>query len=57
MPLPEQPAFKSDNAVMCPVAEDTCQKIVSLPLYPQLNDDAVDRIIETVNDFDRTSHR
>ena len=57
MPLPEQPAFKSDNAVMCPVAEDTCQEIVSLPLYPQLNDDAVDRIIETVNDFDRTSHR
>jgi dTDP-3-amino-3,4,6-trideoxy-alpha-D-glucose transaminase len=56
-PLPEQPAFKSNTAVMCPVAEDICQEIVSLPLHPQLNDDAVDRIIETVNDFDRISHR
>jgi len=56
-PLPEQPAFKSGKAVICPVAEDICQEIVSLPLHPQLNDDAVDRIIETVNDFDRTSHR
>ncbi len=56
-PLPEHPAFKRDTAVTCPIAEHICGEIVSLPLHPQLNNDAVDRIIETVKDFDRTSHR
>jgi dTDP-4-amino-4,6-dideoxygalactose transaminase len=34
-----------------PVAEETYATEVSLPLYPALSDDAVERIIESVQDF------
>ena len=50
-PLPEQPAFKSKTAVICPIAEYICREIVSLPLHPTLTDDSIDRIIEAVNGF------
>ena len=56
-PLNEQSAFMSNKSVNPSITQNICQEIVSLPLHPKLTADAVNRIIETVNDFDRTSHR
>jgi len=50
-PLPDHPAFKSNTVVICPIAEQICREIVSLPLHPALTDDSLDRIIQSVADF------
>jgi dTDP-4-amino-4,6-dideoxygalactose transaminase len=36
---------------MCPVAEAYSEAELSLPLYPDLTDGDVDRIVELVSDF------
>ncbi len=52
-PLHLQPAFSYLNyaAGDCPVAENICENIISLPMHPFLTDEEMDLIIHTVNDF------
>jgi dTDP-4-amino-4,6-dideoxygalactose transaminase len=37
--------------VPLPVSERLCQRILSLPIYPELRDDEVERVAETLRDF------
>ena len=48
VPMPAQPAFASVAPQPCPIAVTVCDELVSLPLYPGLDDKAVTRIIEAV---------
>jgi dTDP-3-amino-3,4,6-trideoxy-alpha-D-glucose transaminase len=53
VPIPRQPAMASASPAMCPVADQVCSQVVSLPMYPALNDDAVSAVIEAVRTFDQ----
>ncbi len=48
VPMPAQLAFASVAPQLCPVANLVCDEIVSLPLYPSLDERAVARVIEAV---------
>lgn len=48
VPMPAQPAFASAAPLPCPIAATVCDELVSLPLYPGLDDTAVTRVIEAV---------
>ena len=41
VPIPRQPALASEAPADCPVAARVCDQILSLPLYPRLDDRAV----------------
>ncbi len=47
-PMPAQPAFADATPQPCPIATAACDELVSLPLYPGLEDDVVTRVAETV---------
>ncbi|MFC1846259.1 DegT/DnrJ/EryC1/StrS family aminotransferase [Chloroflexota bacterium] len=48
-PLHKQPAFESIVGNMSlPVSEDVCNRIISLPVYPQLNNDDLVRIVKAI---------
>ncbi len=42
VPIPKQPALASEQPADCPVANRVCDEILSLPLYPSLQPDAID---------------
>ncbi len=44
VPIPQQPALASEQPADCPVANQVCDEILSLPLYPSLHPDAIDLI-------------
>ena len=44
VPIPKQPALASERPAECPIANQVCAEILSLPLYPSLPPDAVDRV-------------
>jgi len=44
IPIPRQPALASEQPADCPVADRICREIFSLPLYPALPADAIDRV-------------
>jgi dTDP-3-amino-3,4,6-trideoxy-alpha-D-glucose transaminase len=48
VPIPRQPALASEDPTQCPVADRVCAEVFSLPLHPQLTDDEVDQVIESV---------
>ena len=48
VPMPAQPAFAAVAPPPCPIAARVCDELVSLPLYPGLDDAAVTRVIEAV---------
>lgn len=58
VPLHKQKAFNKINCgnygVTLPVAEEVCNKVVCLPIYPELLDCQVDYVIDVVNDFFNT---
>jgi len=41
VPIPRQPALASEHPALCPVADRVCEQVVSLPMYPGLDDGAV----------------
>jgi len=45
VPIPQQPALAAEHPAECPVASRACVEILSLPLYPTLPVDAVDRVV------------
>ncbi|MCI5119763.1 MAG: DegT/DnrJ/EryC1/StrS family aminotransferase [Candidatus Electrothrix sp. AUS4] len=55
-PIPDyrQPIFGSTYAgVNLPVTEELCETVLSLPCYPGLTSDEVERVIETVNSWEK----
>jgi dTDP-4-amino-4,6-dideoxygalactose transaminase len=46
--LPRQPAFSTFGPAACPVAERVCGQVFSLPLYPGLPEDAVQRVVDAL---------
>jgi dTDP-4-amino-4,6-dideoxygalactose transaminase len=53
VPIPRQPAARSWTPAVCPVADDVCSRVVSLPLYPSLADAAQDEVVRAVQAFPR----
>jgi dTDP-4-amino-4,6-dideoxygalactose transaminase len=51
VPLHQQPAFASYRALSLPNTERLCSEILSLPFYPELTDEQVLRIADTVREF------
>ena len=48
VPIPQQPALRSEQPADCPVANRVCSEIVSLPLYPSLPPQAIDRVADAL---------
>lgn len=44
IPIPRQPALATTDPADCPIANRVCDEILSLPLYPTLPPDAIDRV-------------
>lgn len=44
IPIPRQPALAPTDPADCPIANRVCDEILSLPLYPTLPPDAIDRV-------------
>jgi dTDP-4-amino-4,6-dideoxygalactose transaminase len=55
LPIHQQRAYESMNAMSFPVTERIHREVISLPLNPVLKEDEVTYIIETVNRFDSQS--
>jgi dTDP-3-amino-3,4,6-trideoxy-alpha-D-glucose transaminase len=53
VPIPRQPAARSWTPAPCPVADQVCAQVVSLPLYPSLADSAQDDVVRAVLSFPR----
>ena len=51
VPIPRQPALAGVPALPCPIADQVCGDIFSLPLHPALTDAEVDRVAEAVHAF------
>ena len=45
VPIPRQPAVATEEPADCPVADRICNELLSLPLYPDMPDAAVDEVI------------
>src|SRR4029453_17983954 len=48
VPIPQQPALRSEQPADCPVANRVCSEILSLPLYPSLPPHAIDRVADAL---------
>ena len=49
MPLHHQPAYRAHHdGTALPVSEDVSSRILALPLYPELTEEDVHRVITTV---------
>ncbi|HEU4935285.1 MAG TPA: DegT/DnrJ/EryC1/StrS family aminotransferase [Vicinamibacterales bacterium] len=48
VPIPQQPALQSEQPADCPVANRVCSEILSLPLYPSLPPEAIDRVVDAL---------
>jgi dTDP-4-amino-4,6-dideoxygalactose transaminase len=53
IPITRQPALAEFEPALCPVADQICNEVVSLPLYPALADHEVSLVIEGVRSFAR----
>lgn len=51
VPIPRQPALAAEQPASCPVADQVCAEILSLPLYPALPESAVDEVARAVCGF------
>lgn len=48
VPIPRQPALASERPSQCPVADRVCAQVFSLPLYPSIPPDAVERTVRAL---------
>jgi len=46
--IPEEPAYAALRTTPTPVADQSCQEILSLPLFPEMLDEEVDRVVQAV---------
>jgi dTDP-4-amino-4,6-dideoxygalactose transaminase len=53
-PIHRQPPYRrlADGPVPLSVSERLCERILSLPIYPELRDDEVERVTEALRTFD-----
>ena len=51
--IPRQPALAATSPAMCPIADQVCSQVVSLPMYPGLSDAAVAAVAEAASTFGR----
>ncbi|HUR20910.1 MAG TPA: DegT/DnrJ/EryC1/StrS family aminotransferase [Vicinamibacterales bacterium] len=51
IPIPKQPAMAGLAASSCPIADQVCDEVFSLPLHPALTDSDVDRVVAAVHQF------
>ena len=49
VPISKQPALAPERPADCPVANRVCGEILSLPLYPTLPADAIDRVVAALS--------
>jgi dTDP-4-amino-4,6-dideoxygalactose transaminase len=57
VPVPKQPAFAAAEPADCPHANRICAEILSLPLYPSLDDTSVERVVTAVRSLPESEHR
>jgi dTDP-4-amino-4,6-dideoxygalactose transaminase len=49
----QQPAYDTESyEYSCPIAERVAEEVVSIPVHPQLSEENISTIIDTVNAFD-----
>jgi dTDP-4-amino-4,6-dideoxygalactose transaminase len=51
VPIPRQPALAGTDPGQCPVCDRACAEVLSLPMYPALDDDDVEAVVRAVNSF------
>jgi dTDP-4-amino-4,6-dideoxygalactose transaminase len=51
LPIPRQRALASTSPAACPIADRICSEVVSLPFYPSLQTDAIERVVAAVQGF------
>jgi dTDP-3-amino-3,4,6-trideoxy-alpha-D-glucose transaminase len=49
--IPRQPALAATSPAMCPIADQVCSQVVSLPMYPGLSEAAVAAVAEAASTF------
>ncbi len=49
VPVSRQPAFREARPATCPTAERACSEVLSVPLYPALPGESVDRVARSIN--------
>jgi dTDP-3-amino-3,4,6-trideoxy-alpha-D-glucose transaminase len=54
--IPAQPALAATRPADCPTASQICGELLSLPLYPSLNDTDVDLVAATLKGHDACVH-
>jgi perosamine synthetase len=52
LPLPLHPLFREYSDAI-PIAKEVWEKIVTLPLFPELKDEEIDYVVEALRQFDR----
>jgi dTDP-4-amino-4,6-dideoxygalactose transaminase len=51
VPITRQPALASSSPAVCPIADQVCSQVVSLPMYPGLSDTAAAAVAEAAATF------
>ena len=51
IPIPRQPAFAESTAEPCPLAAAACDTLLSLPLYPGLDDADLEQVARAIAEF------
>jgi dTDP-4-amino-4,6-dideoxygalactose transaminase len=51
IPIPRQRALAAEKPAECPVADRVCSQVCSLPLYPRMQDEWIDRVACAVLSF------
>ena len=51
VPIPRQPAVAAMEPAGCPISEQICNQVLSLPMYPVLSAPAVSAVLDAVNSF------
>ena len=49
--VPSEPAYAGLRTIPTPVADGSCQQVLSLPLFPEMTEGEVDRVVQVVKDF------
>ena len=50
-PIPRQRAFAASRPAHCPLADTACNELLSLPLYPGLDDVDLQRVVRAIGEF------
>jgi dTDP-4-amino-4,6-dideoxygalactose transaminase len=51
IPIPDQPALASQRPARCPAAALACSEVLSLPLFPSIEDSDVAAVAAAIGEF------